>query len=217
MTNMSEGMTDRGTFGAGAFTAGAFQPRGFDTGGSGGFRSDMRFCALATPAPHAEPELLPEPEDPVAIAFSEGFAAGYGEAQEQAAEQARLDEAAREGLTLSFARLDRDLGEELRLRLRDTVAALCEAALAPLAMDEDALTRRIERAVAMLSRADDDRVIRLHPDDLALVAPRLCAEWQVVPDPALERGALRVETSAGGVEDGPDQWRRAIAEALHQC
>ena len=72
-------------------------------------------------------------------------------------------------------------------------------------------------AVAMLARADDDRMIRLNPDDLALVGPRLSAEWQVQPDPALPRGSLRVETASCGVEDGPDQWRRAIAEALHQC
>ena len=101
--------------------------------------------------------------------------------------------------------------------LRDTVAALCEAAIAPLALDEDALARRIVTAVSMLARADDERVIRLHPDDLDLVSQRLSAEWQVEPDPTLERGAVRVETATGGVEDGPGQWRRAIAEALHQC
>ena len=57
----------------------------------------------------------------------------------------------------------------------------------------------------------------LNPDDLALVAPRLPSEWKVSPDPALERGALRVETSNGGVEDGPAQWRHALAEAFHAC
>ncbi len=77
--------------------------------------------------------------------------------------------------------------------------------------------RRIDKAVSMLARADDDRVIRLHPDDLALIGPRLAAEWDVQADPALERGALRVESGNGGVEDGPEQWRRAIAEAFHQC
>jgi flagellar assembly protein FliH len=30
----------------------------------------------------------------------------------------------------------------------------------------------------------------------------------------LERGALRVETTGGGVEDGPAQWRAALNEAL---
>ena len=113
--------------------------------------------------------------------------------------------------------LDRDLAETLSQRLRDTVAALCETALAPMALDEDALFARIERAVGMFSRADDERTIRLNPDDLTLISPRLAEDWQIVPDPALPRGALRVETASGGVEDGPAEWRRAIAEAMALC
>jgi len=186
---------------------------------AGGFRSDARFAPLGEAPPAAAPPPMPEPEpeDPFALAFAEGFNAGAAEAQAAAARQAQIDAQARDALELSFARLDRELAEELRLRLRDTVAALCEAAIAPIALDEDALLRRVERAVSMLSRADDDRVIRLHPEDLALVSERLQSDWTVQPDPALERGALRVETSNGGVEDGPEHWRRAIAEALHQC
>jgi hypothetical protein len=36
---------------------------------------------------------------------------------------------------------------------------------------------------------------------------------------ALDAGALarRVETSSGGIEDGPAQWRAAITEALRLC
>jgi flagellar assembly protein FliH len=162
-------------------------------------------------------EMEAEPEDPVSAAFTEGFTAGVAEAQAVAAQQAQIDDEAREALNISFVRLDTQLEEELRLKLRDTVAVLCELALAPLALDEDALVRRIETAAAMLRRAEDERVIRLHPDDLKLVSPRLAEDWQVVPDPALERGGLRVESANGGVEDGPDVWRRAIAEALHQC
>lgn len=186
-------------------------------GTAGGFRSDARFAPLGEAPPPPPPMPEPEPEDPVALAFAEGFNAGAAESQAAAARQAQIDADAREALGLSFMRLDKDLAEELRLRLRDTVAALCEAAIAPFALDEDMLMRRIEKAVSMLARADDDRVIRLHPDDMAMISDRLLAEWQVQPDPALERGALRVETSNGGVEDGPEHWRRAIAEALHQC
>lgn len=211
-------MSEAGTFDAGSgpsFTA-------FAAGG-GGFRSDTRYAAVpeapAAPALAAAsvPEPEHEPQDPLTLAFTEGFTAGFNQAQEQAAELARQTAAAREALELSFTRLDRELTEELRLRLRDTVAALCEAALAPLAIDEDALVLRIERAVAMLARADDNRLIRLHPEDLVMVAPRLNAEWHIVPDATLERGALRIESDNGGVEDGPEDWRRAIAEALHQC
>lgn len=186
-------------------------------GAGGGFRTDARFAPLGEAPPPPAPMPEPEPADPVALAFAEGFNAGAAEAQAAAARQAQIDAEARERLGLSFARLDKELADELRLRLRDTVAALCEAAIAPLALDKDMLLSRIEKAVSMLARADDDRVIRLHPDDMAMISDRLLAEWEVQPDPSLERGALRVETSNGGVEDGPEHWRRAIAEALHQC
>ncbi len=172
-----------------------------------GFQIDTRFAPARVP-PQAEPQ------DPLALAWAEGFATGMDEARTEVAQQARIEAEAREALTFAFARLDGELAETLRQRLHDTVAALCEAALAPLTLDEDALLRRINRAVAMFARADDERVIRLHPDDLALISPCLAEDWAVVPDPALERGGLRVETASGGVEDGPAQWRLAIAEAI---
>lgn len=158
-----------------------------------------------------------ECEDASVSAWDEGYAAGEAAAGIAIARRCEADAAAREGLGLSLARLDAALAETLKERLRDTVVALCEATLAPLAMDVASLERRVVRAVAMLTRAEDDRTIRLHPEDMALVSARMLAEWQVEPDPALERGALRVETPGGGVEDGPAQWRAAIAEALSQC
>lgn len=167
----------------------------------------------------APPEMVEEaaPHDPIADAFTQGFSAGVDQAMAEFSKAAAANDLSREKLGLSFARLDKSLEEELRLRLRDTVAALCEAAIMPMAFDEDMLVLRISRAVAMLARADDDRVIHLHPDDLELVSPRLSAEWDVQPDASLERGELRVDCGSGGVEDGPATWRRAIAEALHQC
>lgn len=194
-----------------------------------GFLPDARYgAAPAESRPETPPEPAPplaaceeavqeDAPDPVAEAFTQGFAAGHEQARMEAEAQAAADAAAREGLMLSFARLDAVLEEELRLRLRETVAALCEAAIAPLAIDEQALTRRIERAVAMLARADDERVVRLHPDDVALVSSRLDSEWQVRPDARLERGTVCIDSPGGGVEDGPATWRLAIAEALHSC
>lgn len=165
----------------------------------------------------APPLAAPAPEDPAATAFANGYAAGAAAAEIEAARLRNEADAAREKLELAVARLDAEQAEALRQRLFDTVAALCETALAPLALDGDALIRRTERAVAMLARADDDRVIRLHPDDLALIGERLPDGWATAPDLALSRGALRIETSNGGVEDGPDMWRLAIAEVLRQC
>ncbi len=186
-------------------------------GGAAGFRQDARF---ARPPRAGDNPPAPEPAeaaDPVAAAWAEGYAHGTREARAEAEAALAAQADAHAALDLSFARLDAELAETLRQRLQDTVMALCEATLVPFALDPAVLAKRTERAVAMLARADDERVIRLHPADLALVAPRLPADWTLSPDPALERGALRVETQSGGVEDGPAQWRRALAEAFHAC
>ena len=187
----------------------ALSPRG-----GGGFNRDLRF-ASAYSAPRAEP--TPDAPDPLAIAYAEGHAAGVAEATAKAEAEAMVAEAARQHLSFSFTRLDADLAEQLRHKLHETVTALSESALQPLALDAGALARRVECAVAMFMRADDERVIRLHPDDLTLLAGKLPPDWQFIPDAALERGALRVETSSGGIEDGPAQWRAAITEALRLC
>ncbi|MBO9722964.1 MAG: flagellar biosynthesis protein [Novosphingobium sp.] len=184
------------------------------------FQPDVRFAATLPSPPEPEPRPpVPEAEvpDPIAEAFNQGFAMGHEQASHEAQIRAEAEAAAHDKLSLAFSRLDEARAEELRLRLRDTVSALCETAIAPLVLDPDALLRRIGVAMAMLTRADDERLIRLHPEDLRLVSPRLSAEWQVQPDATLERGSLRIETASGGVEDGPANWRRAIAEALQRC
>lgn len=183
--------------------------------GASEFRSDLRFAELApleaeVPAPKPA---VPE-EDPLAQAWDAGFAAGLEEAAAIMKAEAEADANAREGLSLQFARLDAELAEGLRQRLYDTVVTLCESALAPLALDAEALLSRIERAVGMLQRAGDERIIRLNPADLALVSDKCRGDWTIVPDSSLARGALRIETTDGGIEDGPAQWRQAIAEAL---
>lgn len=183
------------------------------------FRADSRYgeeLAVLEPEPVVAAPVEPA-SDPIADAYLQGYAQGVEDAGAQAAAAAQADAEAGEGLALAFARLDQVLEEQLRERLRDTVMALCEAALSPLALDEDMLVRRVTAAAAMLARAEDARVIRVHPEDLKLIAPKMLADWDVQADPALERGAIRVEGANGGVEDGPSTWRHAIAEALHAC
>lgn len=185
-----------------------------DLGGPSGFACDPRFSGAAGAAPSPPGSAS---EDPLALAWADGYQAGVGKARTEAQMLAAQDEAARAAIELSLARLDGDLAEALRQKLYATVEALCEAAIEPLMLDKAALAARVERAAGMLARADDERVLRLHPEDIKLIGKRLPEGLDVRPDPALERGALRVETASGGVEDGPGHWRRAIAEALGQC
>lgn len=181
-----------------------------------GFSRDLRFA----PPEDAAPRPLPDDEDeadPLEAAWAAGHAEGASEARNEAEAAESEAAAARQRLAFTFARLDAELAERLRNRLHETVVALCEATLQPLALDREALARRVAAAVALFVRADDERVLRLHPDDLTLVADELPGGWSFIPDPTLDRGALRVETASGGVEDGPVQWRAAIVEALRLC
>jgi flagellar assembly protein FliH len=188
-----------------------------------GFRRDPRFTPPEPESvtddgiePTADPPAEPEPVDPLATAFEEGYAAGLAQGRDEADRRAAQDAAAREALSLALARTDLEHVETFAARLRETVAALCEATLAPVALDAASLAARAERAAALFAEADGAVTIRFHPDDVALVAPALGGNWAVAPDPILERGAIRVENAAGGVEDGPAVWRCAIEEALNK-
>ena len=153
----------------------------------------------------------------MAEAYARGLADGETAGRQAARGQAEAEAAARERIETALAGLDRQTQDALAQRLEDTVLALCGAMLADAAIAPDLLSRRAAAAAAMFARSGDDRVIRLHPEDLAAVHARLPEAWHCEPDPALERGALRIETRDGGVEDGPAQWLAALKEAIRQC
>ncbi len=176
---------------------------------SSGFSRDIRFAAVI-----AEPDA---PFDPVADAFARGYAQGADDGAGAVHMQIATDDAARHRIETALAQMDKDETEAFAARLKDTVLALCHAVLGEAAIAPDNLASRIELAAAMFNRTTDERVIRLHPEDLALVHGRLPEDWHCEPDPTAERGAVRVETASGGVEDGPAQWRAALNEALKAC
>ncbi len=183
-----------------------FEPRG-------GFRPDWRF-GMATPIEEPRPEPQEPADDPLEVAFAEGYARGSQDAAAIAEQHAREAEAGRSRIETAFERLADEQTVELERRLRETILLLCEQTLAPLTTDPDALAHRINKALGLLRRTQDERIVRMHPEDLALVADRLSESIRVEPDPSLPRGQLLVETSEGGIEDGPDQWRRVLSEAL---
>lgn len=177
----------------------------------GGFCADLRFSGTA-----ACP-LKPASADPVVEAHATGFAAGFAEAE---AAGAALLEAAlenRSAIDLALVRANAELEEALRQRLHATVEGLCREVFSLAARDPDWLTSRIAAAAALLARADDQRVLRLHPDDIAVLGPALPDGLPVEPDPMLTPGSLRIEGTAGGVSDGPEVWQRSLVEALGQC
>lgn len=174
-----------------------------------GFTPDLRFGG--------EQESVEPPvpvEDPLETAFSEGYERGFDAAKLEAEAAAREQDAARARIERAFDHLADTESQELEQRLRETILLLCENVLAPAAIDPDAIADRISRALGLLRRSGDERILRIHPEDLALVADRLAEGIHVEPDPSIGRGDIRVETVDGGLEDGPAHWRRVLSEAL---
>lgn len=181
-------------------------------GRRGSFARNSRYTASpgdAVPAPQSE--------DAGEKAYAAGYEDGQISARADFDAQLKAERAGRSAIELAFARFDADSERQLRDGLLATVHALCEEAVLPLALDAEGLARRVEAAAAMLQRKHDQRIIHIHPDDLELVKGSVSGDLELVPDGSVERGGLRVETDDGGVEDGPQQWRRALAEIFDTC
>ena len=181
-------------------------------GKSVGFALNPRFAAA-----DAVPPPVNEDHDPLLEAFERSYGEGIAAARAEAEQRELERDAAAERMEQALVRMDEQAAADMRERLRQTVLALCEGAVLPLALDMDGLATRIRHAVAMLQRAQDERRVLLNPQDYELIKSRLPADLIASPDPSVERGALRIETPDGGIEDGPREWRRALAEAFREC
>lgn len=180
----------------------------------GEFSRDPRFASLLVAPPGGGGR---DDTDPVAEAYARGFADGSALARDEALQAERERDAARAAIELAFARFDEASAAALAERLRQTVHALCEEAVLPLALDPAGLVARIEAAVTLLRRSQDERRVLVNPVDLPLIEGRLPEGLTVEADASVERGALRIETADGGIEDGPTHWRRILAEAFREC
>ena len=182
-------------------------------GRDGGFAADPRFLN----GPEASPPLAHNPQSAIdvqlAAAFEEGRLRGRSEAERDAAHE----QTERRKLGSALRRMDEDMVTRLGEQLSATVAALCEATLQPLTLDTELLARRCSRAAAMIDDSHSACVLHLHPDDIARLDDEFLSNWRIEPDPALAQGALRLEGGEGGIADGPEEWQRALAEALAAC
>jgi flagellar assembly protein FliH len=179
----------------------------------GSFQRDRRYTKPAV----EEAPIQVETEDASDKAYHLGFKEGYNAARSEFEAKLEEERAGRANIETAFARFDSDSERLLRDRILATVHSLCEEAVLPLALDADGLARRVDAAAAMLQRKHDERVIHVHPDDLKLIQDNVADDLKLISDKTVERGGLRVETENGGVEDGPEQWRRALAEVFSSC
>lgn len=104
---------------------------------------------------------------------------------------------------------------ELTHMLDILVCKIVANVVGSITIDVAFLQRQIDAAVAVLTEADQNRTLRLHPDDLALLVgadlPLKCSA-----DATLARGTLRIECSDGWIEHGPALVLDRLERALNQ-
>ncbi len=171
------------------------------------------FDAAVPAAPDPEPAVTSF-VDPVAAAratgYAEGYAAARAEADAAAAQQAALLSQVSEALTRG-AHFDR---ERMAGHLRQTVLHLVTRMIGESGIAPDVLASRIEAATDMLADSAESAILRLHPDDVALVEGHLPKTVFPVGDPHVARGGFVIESASTIVEDGPALWLEQLAAAI---
>ncbi|QDX27203.1 flagellar biosynthesis protein FliH [Sphingomonas suaedae] len=167
--------------------------------------------ALVDPAPEPASKSF---VDPVAAAraagYAEGYAAGRAEADAAAAQQAALLEQVSDALTKG-AHFDR---ERMAGHLRQTVLHLVTRMIGEAGIAPDILAARIEAATDMLADSAESAILRLHPDDVALIEGHLPKNVFPAGDPHVARGGFVIESASTIVEDGPELWLEQLADAI---
>jgi flagellar assembly protein FliH len=154
--------------------------------------------------------------DPIATAHAAGYAEGIaaalaessGTAERDAALLATLGEALR-----ANDRLDRD---KMARQLRQTVLFLVTKLVGEIGVAPDLLAGRIESASEMLADAAESAILRVHPDDVAILDGKLPRAVFAVGDASVARGAFVLESASTIVEDGPELWLEQLAQAIER-
>ncbi|MBD8702109.1 flagellar biosynthesis protein FliH, partial [Sphingomonas sp. CFBP 13714] len=78
----------------------------------------------------------------------------------------------------------------------------------------DLLAGRIESATELLADSAEAALLRLHPDDVALIEGTLPKSIFAAGDPNVARGSFVLESASTIVEDGPAMWLDQLASAI---
>lgn len=177
---------------------------GYAAAGSGsGFRAlfaDGQRVSETAPTPALDEV---DPIDPVDQAHADGFAMGFEEGSRIAAEAAADDREAQIRLAEALEQLSPASSGTLATMLSATIVRLVGQIVGQVEVDVDVLRARCEAVAAFIDENDAKGALHLNPADLPLIAGANVAV-QVVADPQLRRGCVRLDTADGWIEDGPD-------------
>lgn len=141
---------------------------------------------------------LPQP----AFEVEDPYARGLSDGQQMAQAAFSIERKQLQALIGSAEALRPEDNPEIGFLLSQIIRGIVTKIMGDMPIDAGFLAQLIDAASALLTEADQNRNLRLHPADLALLTETdlllPCA-----PDPQLPRGALRIECSEGWVQHGP--------------
>jgi flagellar assembly protein FliH len=199
----------------GVVEAGGVAPGWLTLLGEGDAFREAAYGAVERAEPAPPPKPNPVIADPLAEATARAFADGERVGRAAAEVEAEARAARQRALRLNFRALDEAAMAVLAEDLSATVMALCDGVLGEAAKDRVGLLARVDAAVRRIGGAADTLALHLNPDDIALLGADALAGWRVIPDAALAPGSVLIAGADGSVSDGPAEWRRAIAAAVH--
>ena len=152
--------------------------------------------------------------DPVVTAHAAGYAEGIAAALAEAGETGDRDRALLVKLGEALRaddRLDRD---KMARQLRQTVLFLVSKLVGEIGIAPDIMAHRIDAAAEMLADEAESALLRVHPDDVALLDGKLPRSVFAVGDAAVPRGGFVLESASTIIEDGPELWLEQLAQAI---
>ncbi|WP_374013905.1 FliH/SctL family protein [Pseudoxanthomonas koreensis] len=153
--------------------------------------------------------------------YEEGLARGHQEGFGQGQAEVRRLTAQIEGILDNFSRPLARLEDEVTTALGE-LAVRIAGSLVGRAYDADPvlLSDLVGEAVDAVGGASREVEVRLHPDDIATLAPllTLVAGVRLAPDPALGRGDLRVHAEAARIDGTLEaRLRGALESVIHKA
>ena len=155
--------------------------------------------------------------DPLEAARTAGYDEGYAAALADMQADAGRDRALLSALTDSLrtaSGVDRD---QLAERLRATVLLLVQRLVGEVGVAPALLAARVTAATELLADASESAMLRVHPDDVALLDGALPATVFAVGDAHVARGSFVMESASTIVEDGPELWLEQLGAAIDRA
>ncbi|WP_375402225.1 FliH/SctL family protein [uncultured Sphingomonas sp.] len=152
--------------------------------------------------------------DPIEAARAEGYAEGLAAAAATASDVFARDHALLADIAATLGGAGRVDRAAMANRLRQTVMLLLSRLVGEVGVSPELLAARIGAAAEMLAESGESALLRVHPDDVALLNGRLPGTIFAAGDASLARGGFILESASTVIEDGPEIWLEQLARAI---